>query len=246
MLTPWGSLPKSQIDSLTIDEAISLAISAHESDPTAHLGTGESLQQHKANEVLDHPALSIVPDKFSNAESFFNVNVWPADFGNEDNCELEGWQPFLGLYQSGAFSGAGGYPIAQLTPADFGYAGGDVLLDFVISQFGGAGTRLSDLTFGFGKIEVKDNYFRVGYFTTSWQYSSWVSVDETKLLRFRFEYLVDTHILNVYLRDVNVFSVSYTLAFESSQLTIYAHVNRGTSSASTTLYGNIKFWLAGM
>lgn len=246
MLFNWGSLPKDQENPQTINEAITEAIASHESDPTAHLGVGESLEQHKTNEIIDHPALSVVPDKFSNAESFFNVNVWPADFGNEDNCEIEGWQPFLGLYQTGALSGAGGYPIANLTPTDLGYVDGDAIFDFVISQSGGAGTRLSDLTFGFGKVELKDNYYRIGYYTTSWQYSDWFSVDETKLLRFRFFYSKIDGKLYVYLRGTEVLNVSYTLAFASSQMQIYAHVNRGTSSSCTTLYGNIQYWLAGM
>lgn len=63
MLFNWGSLPKAQDDPQTINQAIDQAISAHESDPTAHLGVGESLEQHKTNEVIDHPALSIVTDK---------------------------------------------------------------------------------------------------------------------------------------------------------------------------------------
>ena len=63
MAETWGSLAKDQSTSTTIDQAIASAISAHEADPTAHLGAGESLQSHKANEVIDHPALSVVDDK---------------------------------------------------------------------------------------------------------------------------------------------------------------------------------------
>ena len=59
----WGSLPKAQDDAQTIDEAIASAITAHEEDPTAHLGDGESLEQHKTNEIVDHPAYSVVRDK---------------------------------------------------------------------------------------------------------------------------------------------------------------------------------------
>lgn len=63
MLTPWGSLPKDQDNPQTIDEAIALAIANHEADPTAHLGDGESLEQHKSNEIIDHPINSVVDDK---------------------------------------------------------------------------------------------------------------------------------------------------------------------------------------
>lgn len=64
----WGDLPESQISSRLITQAISDAISEHESDPEAHLGSGESLEQHKSNDVIDHPAGSVLNDKFSMTE----------------------------------------------------------------------------------------------------------------------------------------------------------------------------------
>jgi len=79
----WGLLAKAQDDPETITEAIAAAIAAHEADPTAHLGTGESLEQHRINGVIDHPQASVVGDKISNTEgmyflpfeSFDNYNV---------------------------------------------------------------------------------------------------------------------------------------------------------------------------
>lgn len=59
----WGDLPKSQIDNQLISEAITEAINAHEADPEAHLGDGQSLEAHKSNEIIDHPAQSVVDDK---------------------------------------------------------------------------------------------------------------------------------------------------------------------------------------
>jgi len=59
----WGDLPKSQIDPSTVDEEIDLKIATHEADPDAHLEVGESLQSHKASEIIDHLARSIVTDK---------------------------------------------------------------------------------------------------------------------------------------------------------------------------------------
>lgn len=64
----WGSLEKATDDSETIEEAINRLISEHESAPTAHLGEGESLQNHKAEGVIDHPAGSILGDKYTNQE----------------------------------------------------------------------------------------------------------------------------------------------------------------------------------
>ena len=59
----WGQLKKAQDDNTTIDTAIADAIAAHETDPDAHTGAGESLETHKSQEVIDHPAQSIVEDK---------------------------------------------------------------------------------------------------------------------------------------------------------------------------------------
>lgn len=61
----WAALEKAQDDPQTIAEAIAQAIAEHEADPTAHLGTGESLEQHKTAEVIDHPQASVLPDKVS-------------------------------------------------------------------------------------------------------------------------------------------------------------------------------------
>src|SRR5690606_2818247 len=67
----WGQLQKAQDNPQTIEEAIEAAILAHEADPTAHLGEGESLSQHKHETVIDHPAGSLVPDKFSFTEDYY-------------------------------------------------------------------------------------------------------------------------------------------------------------------------------
>lgn len=59
----WGLLQKSAIDDETIEEAIARLIQAHDADETSHLETGEALQSHKASEIIDHLALSIIADK---------------------------------------------------------------------------------------------------------------------------------------------------------------------------------------
>lgn len=59
----WGDKPKSQIDNSTVDEEIDAKIDDHLADPDAHLEAGQSLQSHKASEIIDHLAKSIVEDK---------------------------------------------------------------------------------------------------------------------------------------------------------------------------------------
>ncbi len=62
-LPVWGNLAKSQVDEETVEEAIDRLIQAHKDDPDAHIETGQSLEAHKASEVIDHLADSIVDDK---------------------------------------------------------------------------------------------------------------------------------------------------------------------------------------
>lgn len=59
----WGQLQKSTDDAETIEEAIARIVALHEEEPTAHLGEGESLSEHKHQSTIDHPAGSVVADK---------------------------------------------------------------------------------------------------------------------------------------------------------------------------------------
>lgn len=77
----WGLLPKAQDDPETIEEAIVRLITAHESDAGAHTGAGESLETHKAQDIIDHKAGSVLSDKTTMSEFFI-----------EDNLKnLDGW-----------------------------------------------------------------------------------------------------------------------------------------------------------
>jgi len=64
----WGELAKSQIDPEKIEEAIQRLIAEHNADPEAHLGSGGSLQSHKAAEIIDHLIASVVADKIRDGE----------------------------------------------------------------------------------------------------------------------------------------------------------------------------------
>ena len=92
----WGGLEKAQDDAQTIEEAIDAAILAHENDPTAHLGTGESLEAHKTEDVIDHPAFSVLDDKFAYDRRTFNFNM--ADYALYDKgaeVSLAGYNTLL-------------------------------------------------------------------------------------------------------------------------------------------------------
>lgn len=74
----WGVLEKAQDDSETIEQAIARLIDEHKADPTAHLGVGESLEQHKTSSIIDHPPESVVLDKLP----FTQYDEFKADLGS--------------------------------------------------------------------------------------------------------------------------------------------------------------------
>lgn len=83
-ITTWENLPKNPLDPTVISEAIQEGIDAHEADPEAHLGAGESLETHRDNEVIDHPAESVVNDKvYQNARRYIAI----VDPYNEDDFD---------------------------------------------------------------------------------------------------------------------------------------------------------------
>jgi len=64
----WGSMQKAQDDAETIEEAIQRLVDAHNDATDAHLGGTRSLEAHKAEDVIDHPAGSILSDKATMTE----------------------------------------------------------------------------------------------------------------------------------------------------------------------------------
>lgn len=246
MLTPWGSLPKAQDDAQTINEAITAAISVHESDPTAHLGAGESLEQHKINGIIDHPASSIVPDKFSISQTFLFLNVIPPDSNFQDNLNAYNSPPFLQLYQNTAFSGNGYYNIANFIPSDLGYDLGEAIMDFLINGGGGAGTWVGEFSFTWGLVEFKEGYYRIGYFNGSWNYSSWVSITQDIAVRFRFHYVPADGKVYVYLRENQVYEYNYDMESGFDEIVIFGRVNRGTSTVARVYLANINLYMSGI
>lgn len=65
-MSTWGLLDKSLVDAEKIEEAIDRIVDVHNEEESAHLGAGQALQSHKAAEIIDHAALSIINDKIAN------------------------------------------------------------------------------------------------------------------------------------------------------------------------------------
>ena len=74
----WGDLDRATNDNTKIDQAIDEAIIAHNDDPDAHLGPDQSLQSHRASEIIDHLAESVVNDKIKRTARRYVAIVDPA------------------------------------------------------------------------------------------------------------------------------------------------------------------------
>lgn len=82
----WSNLLKTQTNNTTIDQEIDAKIVAHNADAEAHLGSGQSLQSHKAADIIDHLARSILRDKlnfdrFQIDEHFATIDAWVKTIG---------------------------------------------------------------------------------------------------------------------------------------------------------------------
>lgn len=84
-------LAKSQVDPEKIEEAIARLILEHNEDEEAHLGPGQSLQSHKAAEIIDHLIASIVADKIKDFEVIPKKIAAAFSFTHDWNS-LDGWE----------------------------------------------------------------------------------------------------------------------------------------------------------
>lgn len=80
----WGQMQKGQGDSELIEGAISRMLQVHDDDPDAHLETGQALQSHKASEIIDHLAESIVNDKLVSIARAYTAIVKIPTTSNQD------------------------------------------------------------------------------------------------------------------------------------------------------------------
>jgi hypothetical protein len=87
MATIWDNIPRALDDTQTIGEAINEAINDHNADNTAHLGEDESLQSHRAAEIIDHLAESVVNDKLATNSRRYVAIVDPASESDFDTVE---------------------------------------------------------------------------------------------------------------------------------------------------------------
>lgn len=178
----WGLLAKAQDNAQLITEAIAEAIAAHEADPEAHMGEGESIYLHRFDPVLDHPAVSVLPDKRSTTDMQWDFPFLTLDaFGTAGSATIDNLK--LNLYvenPSPNFSAISGEVISQ--PA-LDNRPSSILLDvscyFLDAQASTAYISFSGLRFDIENNRVRGNIFLTGM--SSPVITDWYSVDMTKL-----------------------------------------------------------------
>lgn len=107
-LPTWGQLEKSSDDNERIEEAIARMIQDHDNNANAHGDTGQSLNDHKGQTTIDHPAKSVVTDKLPDdavtpEKKKFNIFITSMDQGGVDKDISPGNSIDGGLYE-GEFS----------------------------------------------------------------------------------------------------------------------------------------------
>lgn len=159
-LQTWAGLEKSADDDETIEEAIDRLIAVHEASPTSHLGEGESLQSHKSEEVIDHPAGSVLADKQTSIEtivrsSFSSLDSWVGG-GSYSN-------PSLGVASIGIESG--GVENSKLvTDLLLPYPFLDVTYDLMFQVVAQFIIDDDDFSFCFGQLnDITTNLHGIGF-----------------------------------------------------------------------------------
>jgi len=171
----WGEMPKSQIDSETPEQAIARLIAVHEADPEAHTGENESLQAHRQNEIIDHPASSIIPDKFSNNQpTMLNFFTSPSTYTTHGSVAQSG-NGLVYLYTTNHSPVVSDIQIplpfldAQLYPNN------DVVIDFALRFIKGGSTYSASVIIG-------DSSCGFGFLISQSGLKCFINIDDTQVI----------------------------------------------------------------
>lgn len=244
----WQNLQKSLDDPETIEQAIARLITDHNNSPDSHLGAGQSLENHKTADIIDHPAGSVVVDKMFSAPFDYNSNF--ADYSD--------WQK----NRSSFFSADLSVQISLYSPNVVGYMYRELLTGieflrkrlsfrFNIVVLNSTSDLLSNdrIEFGVGGFDDSDNgclNFRIKSDGLYIHYMDDTVYDDhfVKVLDFfpedgvAYNFCIDydkvSNSVNYYLNGVLLYTLNYsttpfTLDFDD---TIRVVCNRVTNSAS--------------
>lgn len=236
----WGLLPKAQDDAETIEQAIVRFIAEHETDSGAHTGSGESLETHKSQEIVDHPAESLVADKLASANSFIYIPLNSSSDHDPDNHTSLNVGLISSLTQSSPLTGNASDFVFDFGQTDYRYNDGDIVVDMLFWGGGSAGTWEGSFATPWAKIEIKHGYYRVGYYDGGWTYTSWVAFTAEYPSRWRIIYSAGDGTLTFLKNGVSIFEVAFVIDFHGEEITGTFFVDRGTSTNGYVNYGDLK------
>lgn len=132
----WGDLDRAVNDNTKIDGAIGAAIAAHNADAEAHLGDGESLESHRAAEIIDHLAESVVNDKLATVARTYTAIVDPSSDVDFDTIE-SALEYVIDKGGGNIFLKAGTYYLSDIIfwPVNVNLVGEDVNTTIVVTDY---------------------------------------------------------------------------------------------------------------
>lgn len=153
----WSTLPKSGDNPETIEEAIARMIEDHNNNSVSHMGPGQSIDEHRKESIIDHPAASIVSDKLGEADYYEYQGELPAyNWSVEDGAAdlVQGRNLNFSLFSQTYFLALNN--LSWKRGAD--YPERDLMIKFVLEQ---NGTQNADgywqLTFGNDDQDAEDS-----------------------------------------------------------------------------------------
>lgn len=246
----WGTLPKAQDDATTIDEAITAAIAAHNADPTAHMDDAASLGIHRINDVIDHPAASVLADKATASEVILQTmfeNPAVFDIGGSPSFAFPG---FL-LQPSGTtISGADSVTINGENQGMLFNFSKDMLFQFVlfadllsntkfVFQIDGGEGPSTERNMGLEIIGTTAKFFVAKNDGTSKTYVTWTGYGGAETHVVRLQIVGSTHTAYFFVDGVEIGSVVHPQPLSSDVM--YAHFqawNTGSGGSQTTNIAN--------
>jgi len=227
----WGQLEKAQDDAETIEEAVARLIAEHEADAGAHTGTGESLETHKSQEVVDHPQGSILPDKKGNADFFIEINYQSLDgFDKYGGTEATGLK--AGLYVESGVYDSSYINFIPFSTALFGNVAASMMLESAV-YFDDANESTGEISFTGLKFEIENDQVRgvssVNAGATEYT-TDWFTVDMTDLHVLRAIHFVLENKTRFYVDGELIGTVSDTYSLTGEDLTFEAKHIRNTAS----------------
>ncbi len=237
----WGTIPKSQTDSEQVEGAIQRLIDAHNADPDAHLGAGQSLQSHKASDIIDHQASSIVADKIAYNNNGIYVPTNSGDGMNLDQVSYFFGYNFANLRHGAGQTDDGVATLFDLLGPDYGYANGDAGVDFFADASGTTGSWNIIIDTGFAQIQFKQGFVRFGYYDGTWHYTSYQADSSPFGARYRIRYDAVTHNLQFLRNGIVLLQMTYTIVIEDDEFKFRAIFHKGSSSLCTLNLGNIFY-----